>query len=979
MWNIQPQRPEILPCRKLRSKTGPDCKICPLVNGCYEVKSTVTNRKHDVVHKNEVLTCHTERVIYLVTCSKCGIQYVGQTKTQLNKRWHTYWSDAKRWLLDPNCKVASPLFTSHFWGKQGCTVDDITLQPVEVVDEVEGAEGVKLLRERETHWMKTLRTYFPFGLNEAPNPKGQLLQSGEVEKLFYPILPVGPRVRGKRTNKREKPTVLSVYDTLVNFALKNSCYGWIGKVRVCINAQKKSTLTALAKFVHEKVEMVTNVRLRHLLLLCIELLVGRLVKTEPTVLKRKPPELVWSLHFQNHGANFLGLGRILNNPDLRKSLERMLPGVAAVDADASAVNAPAAASDAAAVAADALDVAAAAAADADANASPGTKIVWPSVVWRYDNPIRNTIFNYASTISEIRDWSGQQDCFCNCSSSSFCNLDHGHIITGNLSFVDHKGFRKILSLGPKLRQPKRVDFDSLRDALLEDVDNLIEKWSGLMNCSPDLWGGWKKKFCELLENRIAKLKRKPWKPPILGLDDPIIRRELELLHKHFVLIPADKAESNVIIVCKKFFIQAIVSELSGGNGTYEQSVVGKATIQAWVQDLKGKFGIDVPKDHQCCSSFYWTAKMHKVIIDMRFLAASHRCVTKGLSQVLTGLLKGVLRSVRTVANLRKRDTGADHCWVIDNSKPVLDRIKRMNAIGQCVSVDTFDFKDLYTKIPHKDLKEKLKFVIDLAFENSKHTDPVLVRARKDLGSVFTRLGGLSDKAKETAVPKEKLIEMVNHLIDHIYIKVGNRCFRQIVGIPMGTDCGPLLANLYLFGCEYSWLLKKWGTKADRHLVTAFAHCFRYIDDLITFNNRNVLSNHWKDIYPFLTLKKENEDSKSCTFLDLRFVVKEGQVHKYPYDKRDAFGFDIVSFPNLLSNIHFVNSHGVFTSQLIRFARLCDFRGDFSKRVKGLFDRLLVQGFSKRILKNRALRFYENYRHLLVKFSLATADSFLETF
>ena len=96
-------------------------------------------------------------------------------------------------------------------------------------------------------------------------------------------------------------------------------------------------------------------------------------------------------------------------------------------------------------------------------------------------------------------------------------------------------------------------------------------------------------------------------------------------------------------------------------------------------------------------------------------------MTKGLSQALTGLLKGVLRSVRTVANLRKRDTGADHCWVIDNSKPVLDRIKRMNAVGQCGSVDTFDFKDLYTKIPHKDLKEKLKFVIDLVYGFPLHS------------------------------------------------------------------------------------------------------------------------------------------------------------------------------------------------------------------------------------------------------------------
>ena len=48
--------------------------------------------------------------------------------------------------------------------------------------------------------------------------------------------------------------------------------------------------------------------------------------------------------------------------------------------------------------------------------------------------------------------------------------------------------------------------------------------------------------------------------------------------------------------------------------------------------------------------------------------------------------------------------------------------------------------------------------------------------------------------------KSKLIEWMEYLIENIYmyIKVGNRVYRQIVGIPMGTDCAPQLANLFLF-------------------------------------------------------------------------------------------------------------------------------------------------------------------------------------
>ena len=45
--------------------------------------------------------------------------------------------------------------------------------------------------------------------------------------------------------------------------------------------------------------------------------------------------------------------------------------------------------------------------------------------------------------------------------------------------------------------------------------------------------------------------------------------------------------------------------------------------------------------------------------------------------------------------------------------------------------------------------------------------------------------------------EDSLMEMIEYLIDNIYIKVGSKVFRQQVGIPMGTDCAPLLANLFL--------------------------------------------------------------------------------------------------------------------------------------------------------------------------------------
>ena len=43
------------------------------------------------------------------------------------------------------------------------------------------------------------------------------------------------------------------------------------------------------------------------------------------------------------------------------------------------------------------------------------------------------------------------------------------------------------------------------------------------------------------------------------------------------------------------------------------------------------------------------------------------------------------------------------------------------------------------------------------------------------------------------------------LIDNIYVSIGNRVYRQCVGIPMGTDCAALLANLFLFYYDYKYM------------------------------------------------------------------------------------------------------------------------------------------------------------------------------
>ena len=72
-------------------------------------------------------------------------------------------------------------------------------------------------------------------------------------------------------------------------------------------------------------------------------------------------------------------------------------------------------------------------------------------------------------------------------------------------------------------------------------------------------------------------------------------------------------------------------------------------------------------------------------------------------------------------------------------------------------------------------------------------------------------------------------------------------FRQVIRIPMGTNCAPLLADLFLYSYENEFL-DSMIRIGHRRLARSFNLCYRYIDDLIVFNNKMFLD-YLKEIYP----------------------------------------------------------------------------------------------------------------------------------
>ena len=90
--------------------------------------------------------------------------------------------------------------------------------------------------------------------------------------------------------------------------------------------------------------------------------------------------------------------------------------------------------------------------------------------------------------------------------------------------------------------------------------------------------------------------------------------------------------------------------------------------------------------------------------------------------------------------------------------------------------------------------------------------------------------------------------------------------RLIVDIPMGTNCAPLLADLFLYSNKSDFiqgLLKK----NERKLARSFNFTFRYIDEVLSLNNSR-FGDLVDRIYPIeLEIKDTTSTDKSDSYLD----------------------------------------------------------------------------------------------------------------
>ena len=76
-------------------------------------------------------------------------------------------------------------------------------------------------------------------------------------------------------------------------------------------------------------------------------------------------------------------------------------------------------------------------------------------------------------------------------------------------------------------------------------------------------------------------------------------------------------------------------------------------------------------------------------------------------------------------------------------------------------------------------------------------------------------------------------DALTFLLDNIFIRFGTKLYRQVVGIPMGTNCAPLVADLFLFCYERDFMMSLSDNK-QADIIDAFKHYIQIFQTLIMF-------------------------------------------------------------------------------------------------------------------------------------------------
>jgi len=539
------------------------------------------------------------------------------------------------------------------------------------------------------------------------------------------------------------------------------------------------------------------------------------------------------------------------------------------------------------------------------------------------------------------------------------DLVDGHVMSTNYDYIRNEELRQQFYYGSVFKS--NIDSDSILESISLGINDYIAKLSkqptSLNAQESTNLDEWKRTVLEQCQQNLNEHRHKFKVNSQRGADAV---NHLKLLREHFTITKVDKLTHNLAFTCKLYYLHKLYTELfsdaySPATNTFDEIMHRHQSFNAkykykHVATLPYLYAI--PKLHKSPPKLRYIAGVSNPIEHQPFTTAIQRifnrpnhtptCSTTTASKKLCSYLQSIIFILKHKDDVFFKNTGYRRLWFVTAIDDVFRDIKFDAPILKGRKPRTFDFTQMYTKLPQQRIIDNIRKAI---------TEAQLY---------------YQSLPADTTVP---LLPDPDIVMDHLTFIVSNTFLgndpdnlrQQTIGLPMGTNSAPEIANLCLYADESSFV-DDLISRNDIQIARKYASTKRYIDDLLLWD----LSPPPITTYG-LEYSETTEPDGTVTFLGAQMnLLSNGYISVSIYDKTASWNFPVIRYTHGHSNVPTHQATGIVFSQLTRYRLICNSITNFKKATTSLVKKLLERNHSPTII----LRGWERY---LIKYSMHDED------
>lgn len=437
-----------------------------------------------VGYAGNIPSCKLYNCIYKIVCGVCSFAYIGQTSTPLNIRINNHRSLCKKNPNSMNKKSDDLNYNIEMLHFQQHDFNKSAISVIEIVNDL------KDRLQREFYHILHERTLYPYGLNErlGENSVNSYINDHCIYNMFPKEYVKKHRKRG-RGKSSGKQINLTYFDNNLhaNFYKLNNILNYF---KSQILGKKVSLIKNMNYLVKDNVDnkKYCNLHARDLI---VDLIKYKL-KINKLYNKKCKFKSYLVLNFKHKILDFCHISGLLYNKEVIESF-------------------------------------------------PCSE-TYPTISWKYNRNIGVECFNYKDFVSNM----DTSKVICNCKDSKFVNSEIGHIITGDLNFVDDNVLRDTLKYGANYRLTPKLNKKLLKEDIKQCINGYISKISFKLNLPIENFSKWRiillSKIFENIKNAYYNNTNHN------NLDLKEFRKRFTIIKNNFIITPVDKANNNMAFI-----------------------------------------------------------------------------------------------------------------------------------------------------------------------------------------------------------------------------------------------------------------------------------------------------------------------------------------------------------------------------------------------------------------------------------------------